>query len=172
MYDIHVIANWITLHSQFSFGVILIIGFIEAFTITGTFWSSFILLIVATSFHESGSALIYICLGAGLGSFFGDNASFLLGYFLGPKIKKISIIKKREKFLNKTEKTILKYGWIAIIIGRFTPAIRPYVPFLASIAKMRYHVFLNSAILACTLWSLTLGIIIIGIDKIIIYFNQ
>jgi membrane-associated protein len=156
MYDIHVIANWITLHSQFSFGVILIIGFIEAFTITGTFWSSFILLIVATSFH---------------GSFFGDNASFLLGYFLGPKIKKISIIKKREKFLNKTEKTILKYGWIAIIIGRFTPAIRPYVPFLASIAKMRYHVFLNSAILACTLWSLTLGIIIIGIDKIIIYFN-
>jgi len=50
------------------------------------------------------------------------------------------------------------------------PAIRPFIPFIAGISSMNSFVFIVSSFIACTIWSLALAILIVGIDNIINFF--
>ncbi|MDG1989841.1 MAG: DedA family protein [Dehalococcoidia bacterium] len=169
MFDPDIIADWILEHRTYALIFVYIIGCIEAFIITGTFWSSIIMLIVATSLHEAEINLFAISIFATAGSFTGDLASYNLGKKLGPKIKKWKFVRKKEKFLQKSENMIKKFGSVAILIGRLTPAIRPYVPFLAGVAEMSNRRYIIAATLACIIWGIGLFFIILGIDKLMNY---
>jgi len=63
------------------------------------------------------------------------------------------------------------YGWTGILIGRLTPAIKPFIPFIAGLAKMPSITYVVSSLFACFIWSLALAILIIGIDNILIFFK-
>ena len=115
--------------------------------------------------------LIYICLGAGLGSWIGDLCSFYTGLFFGPKIKSTQFMSKREDVFLKGEKFFNKYGWGGIVIGRLVPAIRPFIPFIAGLSSMKNITFLFSSVAACIIWTVALAILVIGIDNIISLFN-
>jgi membrane-associated protein len=106
-----------------------------------------------------------------MGSFLGDFLSFYLGSFFGPKLKQKKFLQKRQHQIQKGEEFFDRYGWGGIVIGRLTPAIRPFVPFIAGLAKMPSKTFIISSIGACLIWSLALAILIIGIDNILIFFK-
>ena len=85
---------------------------------------------------------------------------------IGPKLKKLDFLKKREALFIRGENFFNKYGWSGILIGRLIPAIRPFIPFIAGISSMKQTIFLVSSILACLIWSLALAILVLGIDNI------
>lgn len=101
-----------------------------------------------------------------LGAVFSDHSGFYMGRFMGPKFHQTSFALKRAKALGKAEKTISKYGVFAIFIGRFVTPIRSVVPLvtgLSGMARARYTVF---DCLACASWTLCLGLLVVGIDKL------
>jgi membrane-associated protein len=83
----------------------------------------------------------------------GDTVNYWLGSILAPKL----FLEGRIRFLNpehleRTRDFYTKYGAMAIILGRFMPIIRTFVPFVAGVAKMNYARFLACNIGGAILW--------------------
>ena len=162
--------NWIILNPEYAGVAMFLIGFLEAFFISGAVWPSIILLLFAVGLSEAEINLAYICIGAGLGSWIGDTMSYYSGMFFGPKLRNLNFLKKRETVFIRGESFFNKYGWGGILIGRLIPAIRPFIPFIAGISSMKQPIFLVSSILACLIWTAALAILILGIDNIVELF--
>jgi membrane-associated protein len=169
--DFQEIIVWLTNNQEYAELSIFLVGFFESFILIGTFWPSIVLLLVALALNEIGISIFNICFFAGIGSFLGDSLSYYLGVFFGPKMKELNFVKKREHSLSKAEKFIQNYGWGAIFIGRFLPAIRPFIPFITGISAMSQKVFVVSASIACVLWAFSLALILIGIDNIFLFLS-
>ena len=92
MFDPSIITDWAIKYKDLAVFIIFVVAFIEAFIITGTFWSSLILLLTTTALYEIDASLTFMCIGAACGAFTGDTLSFYLGQISGPKIKKSSAL--------------------------------------------------------------------------------
>lgn len=69
----------------------------------------------------------------------GNMANYAIGCKLGPAVFRSEKSKIFNKdYLNKAHAFYEKYGGMAIILGRFMPIIRTFVPFVAGIGKMGY----------------------------------
>lgn len=86
-------------------------------------------------------------------AFLGDLVNYFTGHWIGPKI----FSKTDSKFLNRqnlerTQKFYDKYGSRAIILGRFMPIVRTFVPFVAGVGRMDYSKFLTVNFAGGLLW--------------------
>jgi membrane-associated protein len=72
----------------------------------------------------------------------GNVVNYAIGYKLGPAVfrSESSRFFKRE-YLDRTHAFYEKYGALTVIIGRFMPIIRTFVPFVAGIGRMGYARF-------------------------------
>ncbi|MFA9277207.1 MAG: DedA family protein [Rhodoluna sp.] len=100
-----------------------------------------------------------LALGVGIAAFIGDQVGFILGRHLGrpyldrksgPRMKKI--IARVEKFYNS-------YGWWSVVIARFIPWARVFVPWVAGIGKMNYFKFLTSNFVGALAWGVGLTLV-------------
>jgi membrane-associated protein len=74
----------------------------------------------------------------------GNVVNFFIGYYFGEKIIRNGKFKKfiKEKHIKETEVFFQKHGGKAVIISRFLPVFRTFVPFVAGIGKMDIHQFM------------------------------
>lgn len=105
---------------------------------------------VAASRHDTNIVILIVIIV--LAAFIGDQVGFVLGRkygrnYLGksdrPGIKKL--IKRSEDFYDK-------YGWTAVVLARFYPWIRTFIPPIAGLGKMNYYKFLSANIFGALLW--------------------
>jgi membrane-associated protein len=72
----------------------------------------------------------------------GDAVNYQIGAWAGPKIFKDDNARYLKKsHLDKAHAFYEKWGGAAIILARFTPFLRTYVPFVAGMSKMSYRKF-------------------------------
>lgn len=83
----------------------------------------------------------------------GDNVNYSIGKWFGPKVFKY---KKSVLFnpdhLVKAQVFFDKYGAKAILLARFAPIVRTFVPFVSGIANMNRSVFMKYNIVGGILW--------------------
>jgi membrane-associated protein len=84
----------------------------------------------------------------------GNVVNFFIGYYFGEKIIRNGKFKKliKEKHLKETEIFFQKHGGKAVIISRFLPFVRTFVPFVAGIAKMDTSQFMLYNLIGGFLW--------------------
>lgn len=92
---------------------------------------------------------IFVCLAAAI---IGNTVNFAIGRKIGPAIfnKESRFIKK--EYLEKTQEFYEKHGTMAIVLSRFLPIFRTFVPFIAGIAHMNPYKHLVYNIVGATLW--------------------
>ncbi|MEY4380352.1 MAG: hypothetical protein RLZZ378_755 [Actinomycetota bacterium] len=87
-----------------------------------------------------------------LAAFIGDQ----VGYVLGRKIGRPYLDKRKsprvQKMIIRSEKFYEKYGWWSVVIARYFPWIRTFVPPIAGTVKMNYYKFLSANVLGALLW--------------------
>ena len=87
-----------------------------------------------------------------LAAFIGDQ----VGYVLGRKIGRPYLNKRKsprvQKMIIRSEKFYEKYGWWSVVIARYFPWIRTFVPPIAGTVKMNYYKFLSANALGALLW--------------------
>ena len=87
-----------------------------------------------------------------LAAFIGDQ----VGYVLGIKIGRPYLDKRKsprvQKMIIRSEKFYEKYGWWSVVIARYFPWIRTFVPPIAGTVKMNYYKFLSANALGALLW--------------------
>jgi membrane-associated protein len=65
-----------------------------------------------------------------------------------------------KKMLLRSEIFYEKYGWWAVVIARYIPWVRTFVPPIAGTVKMNYYKFLSANFLGAFLWGV--GITLAG----------
>ncbi|MFC0906014.1 VTT domain-containing protein [Clostridium sp. MT-14] len=94
-----------------------------------------------------------------LAAVIGDTANYYIGKKIGSGILRRENMKFiNKKHIHKAHRFYEKYGPMAIVLGRFIPIIRTFVPFVAGIGEMGYLKFITYNMLGGFLWvSLFLG---------------
>jgi membrane-associated protein len=83
----------------------------------------------------------------------GDQTNYSIGRYFGPKVFKWenSRFFNRQAFM-QANAFYEKYGGITIILARFMPFIRTFVPFVAGVAEMTRHKFTMFNVVGGAIW--------------------
>ena len=95
-----------------------------------------------------------------LAAFFGDQVGFVIGRVVGRPYLDKKESPRMKRMIVKSEDFYEKYGWWAVVIARYFPWIRTFVPPIAGAAKMNYYKFLSANALGALLWGV--GITLAG----------
>ena len=87
-----------------------------------------------------------------LAAFFGDQVGFVLGRKYGRNYLGRSQRPSIQKMIRRAEDFYEKYGWTAVVLARFYPWIRTFMPPIAGLGKMNYYKFLSANIFGALLW--------------------
>lgn len=80
----------------------------------------------------------------------GDAVNYKVGRFFGKQVSKSRFI--NQKHLEKAHTYFEEYGGKAIILGRFLPIVRTFVPFLAGMSEMSSARFFTYNVVGALIW--------------------
>ena len=116
---------------------------------------------IVLAFGSSGEALgptgryrFAVLLVNSLGAaFLGDQLAYFIGHKAGPRLfsRPDSKIFKQQ-YIDQTYKYFDKYGGRTIIVARFVPIVRTFVPTVAGVSSMRYRTFVLYNVIGGVLW--------------------
>lgn len=90
-----------------------------------------------------------------LAAILGNLTNYFVGSFFGKNLEKSEnhfVKKYLIKYIHRTRQFYDKYGGKSIVIGRFFPVIRTYIPFFAGLSGFKYHLFFIYTIIGSALW--------------------
>lgn len=120
-------------------GIIIVI-FIESGFPFGFFLPGDSLLFTAGLLAAKGHfSITFAVVGIFLANFAGVTIGYWTGKSLGKRwLKKEDGLIFRHEYVERATKFYEKHGGKAIILGRFIPAVRSFVPMVAGVANMEY----------------------------------
>ncbi|WP_067831069.1 DedA family protein [Nocardia inohanensis] len=86
-------------------------------------------------------------------AFLGDQSGYWIGRAIGPALfnkEDTRFFKKR--YVTETHEFFEKHGPKTIILARFVPIVRTFMPVLAGVSKMDYRKFVTFDIVGAVLW--------------------
>ena len=98
-------------------------------------------------------ALPLVALVCAVAAIVGDSVGYAIGHRFGPKVFQ----KPKSRFFDpayvtKAEAFFAKHGSKTIVLARFVPIVRTFVPTVAGASKMHYRTFLTYNIIGGVLW--------------------
>ena len=90
-----------------------------------------------------------------LAAILGNLTNYFVGSFFGVNLEKSQnhfVRKYLIKYIHQTRHFYDKYGAKSIVVGRFFPVIRTYIPFFAGLSGFKYPLFLIYTIVGSILW--------------------
>jgi membrane-associated protein len=143
--------------------LLLLIVFAETGLFFGFFFPGDSLLFVSGLFVRLGYLpinlfwlIILVYAAAVLGNFVG----YYFGRYMGPRLfKRDDSFLFKKKHLDMTQSFYDKYGKMALILGRFLPIVRTFVPILAGAIRLNFARFTAYNLIGAALWVPTLIIV-------------
>ena len=136
--------------------------FIETALLVGFFLPGDSLLFSAglVAAARSDVNIVILVLTVFLAAFIGDQVGYVLGRKIGRPYFQRRNSKRMQKMLARSERFYEKYGWWSVVIARYIPWVRTFVPPIAGTVKMNYYKFLSANALGAFLWGV--GITLAG----------
>jgi len=158
--DVHALIQW--------GGIIGITGIV--FVETGLFFGFFLpgdsLLVTAGIIAAAGQLdIVWLLVFPTLAAIIGDQTGYLIGRTAGD-----ALADRYPKFrlqLDRAHAFYEKHGSKTIVIARFVPIIRTFVPAVAGAARMRYGNFVVFNIVGGALWVFSTVLLGYGVGSII-----
>jgi membrane-associated protein len=148
------------LHLLQSLGYIGIasIVFAESGLFFGFFFPGDSLLFTAGLLASQGFFSIYVLLPLVIiSAILGDSVGYWFGYKIGPKIfTKENSFFFQKKHILRAKAFDEKYGAKALVLARFIPVVRTFVPIIVGVGKMKYSTFIKYNIIGGVLWGVVL----------------
>lgn len=99
-----------------------------------------------------------MAIGVGIAGWLGDQ----VGYTLGRHFGRPYLDQRQGKWLKtaiaKSENLYASWGWWAVVVSRFMPWARVFVPPIAGIAKMNYYKFFSANLVGTLAWGVGLTV--------------
>ena len=150
------LAEIIAQYGTWTYAVLFLIIFAETGIVIVPFLPGDSLLFAAGAFCAKPETGLNVHLMAALlfvAAFIGDTVNYWIGAKVGPVVfKRNASIFLRKKHLEQAHAFFEKYGGRAIILARFVPIVRTFVPFVAGIGGMRYSQFIAYNAIGAFIW--------------------
>jgi membrane-associated protein len=144
-----------TLIKAFGLIGILVIVFTESGLLFGFFLPGDSLLFTAGLLSATGNLPpIWVLLATiPIAAIAGDQVGYAIGRKFGPPLfnRPDSRFFRRE-YVDRSAAFFEKYGPRTVVIARFVPIVRTFVPVMAGTSRMRYRVFVTYNIIGGLLW--------------------
>lgn len=133
--------------------IIFLIVFLETGLVVTPFLPGDSLLFAAGTLATRGAMEIEILLVVLIvAAVLGDTVNYHIGKFIGVKIAHKNNRFLKQEYFDRAYRFYEKHGGKTIVLARFIPIIRTYVPFVAGAANMNYVKFLSYNALGGTAW--------------------
>jgi membrane-associated protein len=150
------LAEIIADYGLWTYAIVFLIIFAETGFVVTPFLPGDSLLFAAGAFcakPETGLNVHAMAFLLFLAAAIGDTLNYWIGSKFGPAVfKREDSIFLRRKHLDRAHAFFEKYGGRAIILARFVPIVRTFVPFVAGVGKMTYPRFLAFNIIGAFVW--------------------
>ncbi len=151
---IKALLAFLSLHPEISYGLVFLAATVESMPLLGSIipGSTIILAVAATA--PSGAVSFWpLIFWSVLGAIIGDGASYWLGRRYQRRILLSWPCNRYPQLAARSEAFFARHGGKSIVIGRFTPALRPFVPLFAGILELPPRRFYAANILSALLWA-------------------
>jgi len=150
------LAEIIGRYGGWTYGILFLIIFAETGLVVTPFLPGDSLLFAAGAFCARPETGLNVHLMAGLlfvASVLGDTLNYWIGSKFGPAVFKREDSRfLPRKHLERAHAFFEKYGGRAIILARFVPIVRTFVPFVAGVGRMNYRQFLFYNVVGGFIW--------------------
>lgn len=139
-----------------AFGYVGLFGIV--FAETGLFFGFFLpgdsLLFTAGLLSSQGLFSIWVLTPLIIvGAILGDNFGYWFGVKVGPKIfNRENSFFFHKRHVERTHEFYLKYGAKAVLLARFVPVVRTFIPIMAGVGGMPYKIFARYNVVGGALW--------------------
>jgi len=151
--DVH-LAEFVAEHGAWVYALLFVIVFIETGLVIWPFLPGDSLLFVTGALAAAGgmdiAAVMAVLVAAALT---GDNVNYGIGRWIGPRVFHY----EKSRWFNpghlaRAHAFYERHGGKTIILARFLPIVRTYVPFVAGIGAMPYARYIGFCIAGALLW--------------------
>jgi membrane-associated protein len=156
--DVHLEA-FVTHYGPWVYGLLFLIVFAETGLVVTPFLPGDSLLFATGALAGSGHLDIRVAAPLLLvAAILGDAVNYAVGHFAGPRVFRAE---DRQSFwhrllnrnhLMRAHAFFERHGGKAVVLGRFVPIIRTFVPFVAGCGSMSYPQFALYNVLGAFLW--------------------
>ena len=155
--DAH-LADFVAAHGAWVYALLFVIVFIETGLVVWPFLPGDTLLFVTGALAAAGgmdiAAVMAVLVAAALT---GDNVNYGIGRWIGPRVFQY----EKSRWFNpghlaRAHAFYERHGGKTIILARFLPIVRTYVPFVAGIGAMPYARYIGFCIAGALAWVVSL----------------
>src|SRR5947209_6009828 len=151
--DVHLL-KLVAQYGVWIYAILFAIIFSETGFVVTPFLPGDSLLFVAGAIAASGEMnvhLLFVLLAAA--AFLGNSVNYAIGRWMG----KTFIREGRVRWLNpahlqKAHDFYEKHGGVAVVLSRFLPIVRTYIPFVAGLAEMTARTYTVYNVVGAVLW--------------------
>lgn len=153
--DVH-LANFVAAYGPWVYALLFLIVFVETGVVVMPFLPGDSLLFVVGTLCGAGLMELPLALAVlAAAAILGDQCNYSIGRLVGPKVFQW----ENTRFFNRrafdqAHAFYEKYGGVTIILARFFPFLRTFVPFVAGVSEMTRSKF--------TLYNLVGGLLWVG----------
>jgi membrane-associated protein len=156
--DVH-LAEFVARYGVWVYGLLFAIIFAETGLVVTPFLPGDSLLFAAGALAATGAfdvRLLFLLLA--FAAVLGNTVNYAIGSYVGPRVFRAeettdtwSRLLNRHH-LERAHTFFEKYGGMAVVLTRFVPIIRTFVPFVAGAGAMRYSTFALFNLFGGVLW--------------------
>ena len=157
--DVH-LARYVAEYGWLVYGMLFAIIFAETGLVVTPFLPGDSLLFACGALAATGSmdiSMVFIVIAAA--AILGNSVNYFIGRSIGPRIfaagdgEGLMHRLLNRKHLDRAHEFFEKHGGMAVVLSRFAPIIRTFVPFVAGAAAMNASTFLLYNVAGGLLWT-------------------
>lgn len=151
---IHYIVHYVSQHPNLAYGTLFLAALLEAVPVVGSFVPGSTLILSLSALIATGDlGLGAVLVSTMAGALIGDGAAFWLGHSNQGKLARIWPLYRYPEVVGQSEAVFKRYGRAAVLIGRFLPPVRAFVPVVAGALAMPPRKFYPLDAIAIALWA-------------------
>jgi membrane-associated protein len=148
------LAAFVAQHGPWVYGLLFLIVFCETGLVVTPFLPGDSLLFVVGALAAAGGMDIGLVMAVLVAAALcGDNVNYFVGRWAGTRVFGRFI---NPVYLQRTHDFYARHGGKTIILARFVPIVRTYVPFVAGLGAMPYARYLAFCVAGALLWVVSL----------------
>jgi membrane-associated protein len=155
--DVH-LAEFVAAHGAWVYALLFTIVFIETGLVIWPFLPGDSLLFVTGAIAAAGGMDIGLVMAVLIGAALtGDNVNYFIGRWVGPRVFHYEESRWfSPQHLQRAHAFYEKHGGKTIVLARFIPIVRTYVPFVAGIGSMPYSRYIGWCVAGAAIWVVSL----------------
>lgn len=153
------LAQFVQTHGSLVYGLLFAIIFAETGLVVTPFLPGDSLLFAAGAIAGTGVLDVkLVMLLLWIASVLGDAVNYSVGRYIGPRVfrpeGRSGILAKllNPKHLDRTHEFFERHGGKAVVMARFVPIVRTFIPFVAGAGSMTYSTFAFYNVFGGALW--------------------